>query len=144
LTGHDPIIWESPENRFKDCASRAAESLSSEAYKGPIHKWILQQKSKQNPEFNYYPVVVLLFPWTNLWIWLFAGMENVHIFLNFSAFELTVWLDLCQYHRKDTRIWSNIYCSYFQIDFLCGIRLWIDESRFDRVRTQRIHGIPAI
>jgi hypothetical protein len=32
LTGHDPRIWESTENRFNGCTSRAAKSISSEAY----------------------------------------------------------------------------------------------------------------
>jgi hypothetical protein len=58
LTGHDRRISESTENTFNGYASRAAESMSSEAYQGPIHKLILQQKSKQNPEFNEYCVVV--------------------------------------------------------------------------------------
>jgi hypothetical protein len=48
----------STENRFNDCASQAAESMFSEAHQGPIHKLILEQKSKQNPEFNDYPIVV--------------------------------------------------------------------------------------
>jgi hypothetical protein len=128
FVGYDPRIWGSTENRFNDCASRAAESMSSEAYQGPIHKLILQRKSKQNPEFSDYRVVVWLFPWTNLCIWLFEGMEKLSIFLIFIAFQSTMWPELCQYRRNGNIIWSNIYSWYFQIDSLCDIRLWIDKS----------------
>jgi hypothetical protein len=94
LTGHDPRIWESTKSRFNDCTSRAAESMSSEAYQGPIHKLILQQKSKQNPEFNNYSVVVWLFPWINLCIWLFDGRGKVHIFSHFQCILINhvVWV----------------------------------------------------
>jgi hypothetical protein len=86
LTGHDPRIWETTENRFSDYPSRVAESMSSEAYQGPIHKLVLQQKSKQNPGFNDYPAGGWLFTWTNLCIWLFDGMKKC-IFFSFSHFQ---------------------------------------------------------
>jgi hypothetical protein len=142
LTGHDPRNWESTENRFYDCASRAAGSMSSETYQGSIHKLILQQKSKENPEFNDYPVVVWLFLWTDLCIWLFEGIERVRTF-HFQSILINHVIWVVPYRRDDSRIWSNIYSQYFQIDFLCDSRLWIDESRFDPARTHLAHGIPA-
>jgi hypothetical protein len=55
--------------------------------------------------------------------------RKVYIFLIFSAFSSTMWFELCQYRRNESRIWFNIYSRYFQTNFLCDIRLWIDESR---------------
>jgi hypothetical protein len=102
-TGHDPRIWGSTENRGNDCASRAAESMSNEAYQGPIHKLILQQKSKRNPEFNDYSVVVWLFPWTNLYFWLFDGMEKVHVFSHFQCILINYVIWVLPYHRNHSK-----------------------------------------
>jgi hypothetical protein len=65
-------------------------------------------------------------------------------FFIFSPFWWTMWSELCQYRWSDNITWSNISWGYFQRGFLCDIRLWIDKSRFDPVRTRLVHEIPAI
>jgi hypothetical protein len=81
------------------------------------------------------------------WLWSLGAAfqyHDLHTFPIFSPFSPTMWSELCQYRRNDRRIWSNIYSWYFAIDLLCDIRLWIDESRLDSVRTHIVHRIPPI